>query len=90
MDLRCFAYREISIFIDSCETLKGSFISLYKKLIVTINLVSAYTRSDVQVDCVRVRANCISYDTFRTRTPSHLHASEDFYVSRFNIYRIYG
>lgn len=61
MDLHCFA---ISIFIDSCGTLKGSFISLYKRLIVAINLVSAYTRSDVQVDCVRVRANCI-YPTTR-------------------------
>jgi len=55
MDLRYFASRGFNFYLGFCETLKGSFISLYKRLIVTINLVSAYTRSDVQVDCVSAR-----------------------------------
>lgn len=52
MDLY-FASRGFNFHLGFCETLKGSFISLYKRL--TINLVSAYTRSDVQVDCVSAR-----------------------------------
>jgi len=85
MDLRCFAFRGFNF----RRFLKSSFISFYKRLIVTINLVLAYTRSDVQVNCVSASKQYILRHILHPYTP-HLHASRDFYVSHFNIYRIYG